>query len=86
MPPWREFTVVPYDLRHSFATWCRDNGVELHTCVEWMGHTDAQMILKIYDEVSSTRSQIEAEKLEKMLIHRQNDMQNCNQSVENGNT
>ena len=51
-----------------------------------MGHTDAQMILKIYDEVSSTRSQIEAEKLEKMLIHRQNDMQNCNQSVENGNT
>lgn len=86
LPPWREFTVVPYDLRHSFATWCRDNGVELHTCVEWMGHSDAQMILKIYDEVSSTRSQIEAEKLEKLLIHRQNDMQKEQQSVKTGGT
>jgi len=77
--PYKEFTVVPYDLRHSFATWCRDNGVELHTCVEWMGHADAQMILKIYDEVTNTRSKSEAEKLEKMLIDRQNDMQAVNQ-------
>ena len=75
LPPWKSFTVVPYDLRHSFATWCRDNGVELHTCVEWMGHTDAKMILKIYDEVSDTRSQIEAARLEKMLIQMQNNMQ-----------
>ena len=63
LPPWKEFTVTPYDLRHSFASWCRDNGVELHTCVEWMGHTDATMILRIYDEVSSHRSKSEAEKL-----------------------
>lgn len=63
LPPWKTFTVTPYDLRHSFASWCRDNGVELHTCVEWMGHTDATMILKIYDEVSSSRSKSEAEKL-----------------------
>ena len=63
LPPWKPFTVTPYDLRHSFASWCRDHGVELHTCVEWMGHTDATMILKIYDEVSSSRSKSEAEKL-----------------------
>lgn len=74
-PPWKRFTVVPYDLRHSFATWCRDHDVELHTCVQWMGHTDAQMILHIYDEVTDTRSKKEAERLEKMLNHMQTDMQ-----------
>ena len=68
LPPWRDFTVVPYDLRHSFCVMCRDNGVELHTCVEWMGHADAKMILKIYDEVSSNRSKAEAERLNKTLF------------------
>ena len=63
LKPWIEFTVVPYDLRHSFCTWGRDNGVELHTMIEWMGHADATMIMKIYDEVSDNRSKSEAEKL-----------------------
>ena len=75
LPPWIEFTVVPYDLRHSFCTMCRDNGVELHTCIEWMGHADATMIMKIYDEVSDNRSKTEAEKLEKKLFYVQNDVQ-----------
>lgn len=66
LPPWQSFDVTPYDLRHSFASWCRDNGVELHTVVEWMGHADATMVLRVYDEVSDARSQSEAEK----LIHR----------------
>ena len=63
LPPWVEFTVVPYDLRHSFCTWGRDHGVELHTMIEWMGHADAKMIMKIYDEVRDDRSKKEAEKL-----------------------
>lgn len=67
LPEWREFTVVPYDLRHSFATWARDNGVELHACVEWMGHRDATMIMHIYDDPTA-RSKIEAEKLVKKLF------------------
>jgi integrase len=67
LPEWKTFDVVPYDLRHSFVTWCRDNGVELHTCVEWCGHTNASMILKIYDEVSDDRSKKEAERLEKII-------------------
>lgn len=75
LPPWRSFTVLPYDLRHSFATWCRDNGVELHTCVEWMGHSDAKMILQIYDEVSDTRSASEAQKLESLFQNRRQNMQ-----------
>jgi integrase len=75
IPPWIEFNVVPYDLRHSFCTMCRDNGVELHTCIEWMGHADATMIMKIYDEVSDNRSKTEAEKLKKSLFRSQNGSQ-----------
>lgn len=63
LPPWVPFKVVPYDLRHSFCTMCRDRGVELNTCIKWMGHADAKMILKIYDSVSDTRFKREAEKL-----------------------
>ena len=69
LPQWREWTVVPYDLRHSFVTWCRDNGVELNTCIEWMGHKDASMILRIYDDPTN-RSKKEAEKLIKTLFSR----------------
>ena len=76
IPPWIPFTVKPYDLRHSFATMCRDYNVELHTVINWMGHSDASMILKIYDEVSDTRSQNEAEKLEKSVFRVQNGVQN----------
>ena len=65
LPPWVSFTVVPYDLRHSFCTMCRDNRVELNTCRQWMGHADAQMILKIYDEVTDVREESEAERLKK---------------------
>lgn len=75
IPPWVSFTVRPYDLRHSFAKFCRDGGVEINTCIKWMGHTDANMILKIYDEVSEDRSKKEAEKLEKNMFGMQNGMQ-----------
>lgn len=72
---WIPFTVKPYDLRHTFITWCRDNGAELHTVIEWAGHTDSTMILKIYDEVSADRSQKEAERIEKIILSMQNGMQ-----------
>lgn len=75
LPPWVAFTVVPYDLRHSFCTWCRDNGVELKTCARWMGHADAKMILQIYDEAPDSRSKSEAERLEKKLFGSQDGSQ-----------
>ena len=79
LPPWIDFTVRPYDLRHSFCAFGRDHGVELNTMIGWMGHVDAQMILKIYDEVSDNRDKNEAEKLEKTLIRMQNGMQTGNE-------
>ena len=62
---WITFDVTPYDLRHSFATFLRDQKppVEIHTVIKWMGHTDAQMILKIYDEVTDGREGAEAARL-----------------------
>lgn len=68
LPPWIPFDVTPYDLRHSFATFCRDQTppIELHTVIKWMGHSDASMILKIYDEVQDSRDEQEAERLKKL--------------------
>lgn len=82
LPPWIEFTVVPYDLRHSFCTMCRDWDVELKTCVQWMGHADAKMIMKIYDEVSVNRSEKEAEKLKRTLFRSQNGSQDEKETQE----
>ena len=82
LPPWIDFTVVPYDLRHTFCAWCRDNGVELKTCITWMGHSDPQMILKIYDEVSADRDEKQVKKLENALIRSQNCSQEGNKGRE----
>ena len=70
LPPWIEFTVVPYDLRHSFCCMCRDADppVEINTCIRWMGHADEKMVLRIYDEASDQRSEKEAERLKKTLF------------------
>ena len=69
LPPWVSFDVTPYDLRHSFATMCRDMipPIELHTVISWMGHADAKMILSVYDSVTSDRDAQEAERLKAAL-------------------
>lgn len=72
LPDWIEFNIVPYDLRHSFCTMCRDAGVEINTCRKWMGHADAKMILKVYDSVSEDRSETERQKLQSTLFRGQN--------------
>ena len=68
LPPWVSFTVTPYDLRHSFATMCRDAKppIELHTVISWMGHADAKMLLHVYDSVTSERDVSEAERLKEL--------------------
>ena len=65
LPEWIPFTVVPYDLRCSFATMCRSMTppIEIHTVIAWMGHADSKMILKVYDEVTDSRDVSEAERL-----------------------
>ena len=67
LPEWIEFDITPYTLRKAFCRWCRDNKVELNTCIRWMGHKDASMILKVYDEVSDDRSAAEAERINSLF-------------------
>lgn len=69
LPPWVSFTVTPYDLRHSFCTMCRNQTppIEIHTVIKWMGHTDATMILSVYDSVTDERDETEAKRLKESL-------------------
>jgi integrase len=85
-PPWKEFTVRPYDLRHSFCTWCRDapgGGVDMHVLQGWMGHSDIGMIAQIYDHVSEDRVSKEVEKLKKSAENSQNPGQDFPESPSN---
>ena len=75
LPAWIDFDIVPYTLRHAFCAFCRDNGVDINTCRRWMGHSDAKMILKVYDSVSDDREQNEREKVEKQWNQVQNEVQ-----------
>ncbi len=54
---WKEWTVRPHDLRHSFCVMLRDAGVDLKLAIRWMGHADEKMILKIYDHITDLRIQ-----------------------------
>jgi len=44
-----------HDLRHSYCTWLRDSGIDIHQAIIWMGHADEQLILRIYDHPGTER-------------------------------
>lgn len=69
LPEWKEFTVTPYDLRHSFCVLCRSMTppIELNTVIKWMGHTDATMILSVYDSVTDARDEYESKRFRAAL-------------------
>lgn len=83
LPDWKDFDIVPYDLRHSFCVMCRDAGVEMNTCRKWMGHSDAKMILKVYDSVSEDRTEQERKKVDNRLIGVQNGVQHVSEDAQN---
>lgn len=64
---WKSFSVRPHDLRHSFCTMCRDAGVDIKQTMAWMGHSDINMILKIYDHPGAKRATDSIEKVENMI-------------------
>ena len=76
LPPWKTVSIRPHDLRHSYATWLRDAGVDMHQTIVWMGHSDEKMILKIYDHVGEERTQKAVKQLETSIVGMQNGMQN----------
>ena len=56
LPGWITFRIQPHDLRHSFCTMLRDSGIEMKLAMQWMGHADEKMILRIYDHVTEDRT------------------------------
>lgn len=64
-----------HDLRHSFCTMLRDIGVDMKLAMQWMGHADEKMILRIYDHVTEERVTENAEKVENWLSSMQKHMQ-----------
>lgn len=67
-----EVSIRCHDLRHSYCTFLRDEGVDMHLAMKWMGHADEKMILRIYDHVTDNRAEKTVEKLEKSLARGQN--------------
>lgn len=77
--PWRDFSIRPHDLRHSFCTMLYDAGVDLKTAQKWMGHADTTMITRIYAHLTAEKEK-SAElavrsTVDKMLSGMQNGMQ-----------
>ena len=80
---WKYFKIRPHDLRHSFCTMCRDAGVDIKQTIEWMGHADEKMILKIYDHVTSRRSAESIKKVVEFLNSNDDSGQDSVQSTKN---
>ena len=49
LPEYKEIRIRAHDLRHSYCTMLRDAGIDIHVAMQWMGHADEKMILRIYD-------------------------------------
>lgn len=75
---WREVTIRPHDLRHSFCEWAITNGVGPKTLMKWMGHTDERMIMRIYDHVMAKREDAAVALLNQSYA---NDMQTINKQT-----
>lgn len=56
LPPYRELTIRPHDLRHSYCTMLRDAGVDMKLAILWLGHADEKMVLRIYDHPTESRA------------------------------
>ena len=59
--------IVPYQLRHEFATLCFDAGLDPKSVGDMMGHADEEMARRIYTHIQESRRISDAEKLQKYL-------------------
>lgn len=60
-------SIRTHDLRHTFCTMCVTAGVSLTQCMQWLGHADEKMILRVYDHVNKDRTNKSIQLLEKEL-------------------
>ena len=79
LPPWRDVTIRPHDLRHSYCTMLYDADVDVKTAQAWMGHADQEVTLSIYTHLTAEREKRATKALEnaaKTLAGVQNGVQN----------
>lgn len=55
LPPWKNISIRPHDLRHSFCTMLYDYDVDLKTAMKWMGHADQAMTMRIYTHLTDEK-------------------------------
>ena len=60
-------SIRTHDFRHTYCTTLCDAGVPLRQAMEWLGHADEKMILKIYDHNTPARNKSAAAALESFL-------------------
>lgn len=56
-----------HDLRHTFATMLYSYDVDIKTAVKWMGHSDSNMILKVYAHLTEEKEKAAALRVEEGL-------------------
>ena len=60
--------IRPHDLRHTYCTLLVNAGVSMKQAMQWMGHADEKMILRIYDHITEQRIQNSTKNLNQMLL------------------
>lgn len=60
--------VTPYGLRHSFATYCSENGMEEIVLMKLMGHSNFETTQKYYIKVSAKRKRLAMQEAYKVVF------------------
>lgn len=67
LPEYNEISIRSHDLRHSYCTMLYEAGVDLKSCMTWMGHADEEMTMQIYTHLSDERLRISADALHRYV-------------------
>lgn len=61
--------ITPYGLRHSFATYCSEHGMEEIVLMKLMGHSNYETTVRYYIRVSSKRKRIAMQEAYKVVFY-----------------
>lgn len=67
-------TIVPYQLRHEYATMCYDANLDIKDTQELMGHASMQTTQRIYTHIRQTRREVSIAKLNNFVNGVKNDV------------
>lgn len=60
--------MTPYGLRHSFATFCSERGMNQVVLIKLFGHSDFNTSQKYYISISNKRMKLAMEKAYKSIL------------------